>query len=352
MSNNYNLKYDLYLSYSGKDFDLIEGFKVFFESIGVRTFLAPKNMPTGVDWEESNRLIIQKSKVFLLILTESSDSSDEVYKETITARNAEKEKLYRLNKLMIFMVGIKIENSKIHRTVVGNTHIINATEKQVWGVKEALKKLISDVMQSVNMITKDNIFETPLFSKLIEEIENITNIEGKFEEAKKMFYNSNFETALTQFQAFEKYNTNTLSYLGFLHYFPICKIEKDKIKAQNYFNEAIKNNDYLGYFGLGLMNLMITKDGDNARLNFGKFYEHIKFSDKGFEQFLIGFLHYHGLTTNREPNYRKAEEAWRKSSESGFLWANYDLATLYQNGARGVAKDKQKEVFYLSKTKM
>ncbi|MCU0469975.1 MAG: toll/interleukin-1 receptor domain-containing protein [Arcicella sp.] len=344
-----NLKYDLYLSYSGEDFDLIDSFKVFFEAIGVRTFLAPKNMPTGEDWEESNRLIIQNSKVFLLILTKSSDSSDEVFKETITARNAVKEQLYQLDKLMTFMIDVKINDSKIYSKVVSNTHIINATEKQVGGVKEAFKKLINDVMISIDMESKDQIFEIPLFNKVIEEIETITNIEDKFEEAKKMFYYAHFETALTKFQAIEKRNINTLSYLGFLYYFPICSIEKDKREAQKYFNKAIENNDYLGYFGLGLMDLKIGNS--NAFLSFGKCYEQIKFSDQGFEQFLVGYIHYFGGTTSREPNYRKAVEAWCKSSESGFLWANYDLAMLYQKGARGVAKDKQKEEFYLSKTR-
>ena len=74
-------QFDLFFSYSTKDqkvaFELVEE----LEKRGLKCWIAPRNIPTAKSWAGAIVEGLGQSRAFLLLLTESSNQSNQVLRE-------------------------------------------------------------------------------------------------------------------------------------------------------------------------------------------------------------------------------------------------------------------------------
>lgn len=74
-------KYDVFISYSDKDRDMVSTICNKFEEIGLKCWFAYRDIPPGEKWSSHIVGAIKASKVFLLVFSSNSNTSDEVEKE-------------------------------------------------------------------------------------------------------------------------------------------------------------------------------------------------------------------------------------------------------------------------------
>lgn len=75
------MKKDVFISYSSKDFDKVNRVKHILEENGISCWMAPKNIPAGSNYAKEIPIAIKNCKVFLLMITSKSQTSQWVPKE-------------------------------------------------------------------------------------------------------------------------------------------------------------------------------------------------------------------------------------------------------------------------------
>ncbi len=75
----------VFISYSSKDMALADQLRAVLEENGIECWIAPRDIAPGMDYGEAIPVAIQKSKVFVLVLTEDSQASIWCTKELDTA---------------------------------------------------------------------------------------------------------------------------------------------------------------------------------------------------------------------------------------------------------------------------
>ena len=78
---------DVFISHSTKDKEIADGIVDFLESRGISCWIAPRNIVPGSDWAASISTAITASKIFLLIYSENSASSEQVPREISLAES-------------------------------------------------------------------------------------------------------------------------------------------------------------------------------------------------------------------------------------------------------------------------
>ena len=80
--------YDVFISYSHKDKPIADAVCARFESDSIRCWYAPRDIAPGADREASVTDAIKEAKVMVLIFTDSSNASEQVLREVISAASA------------------------------------------------------------------------------------------------------------------------------------------------------------------------------------------------------------------------------------------------------------------------
>ncbi len=78
-------QYSAFISHSSKDKAVAEKLVADLESKGLTCWIAPRNIPPGTDWTEQITRGIRASKCFVLLYSEASNLSDDVYREVRVA---------------------------------------------------------------------------------------------------------------------------------------------------------------------------------------------------------------------------------------------------------------------------
>ena len=97
------MAHDVFISYSSKEYDTANIVRTVLKNNGIDTWMAPESIPGGSNYMEVIPDAIANSKVFVLILSDSSQKSKWVPKEVEQALN---------NNLII--IPFLIENCKIN----------------------------------------------------------------------------------------------------------------------------------------------------------------------------------------------------------------------------------------------
>lgn len=79
--------HDVFISYSAKDKSAADAVCHALERVGIRCWVAPRDMQVGKDWSEAILEAIGNAKIFLLILSENSSASRQVRNEVLAAVN-------------------------------------------------------------------------------------------------------------------------------------------------------------------------------------------------------------------------------------------------------------------------
>ena len=313
--------FDLYISYSERDFELVKYLEKLFASFGINTFVAQNNMPSG-EWERNNPRIIKKSKTFLLILSNSSNSSPEVFKEVITAKNAIDEDIWNLKDCGLIIFSYEnIINSEGLYSIIKKFHVIEAYQENL-GTLNGLLKLIEDIFFTLDIdYNTKRIVGSTIFQETQGVVEIFCNSESIFQEALDAFHKGDWEKATLNFSAIEKRIPKSYSYLGFLNYCWFLSIKRSEVEALKFFKKAISIGDYKGYFGIAAIYLE-KKNEKLADKYFKEYYLQAEKSDELFDLFLIGFIYEIGCDNNRgEGSHKKALEKWKASYDLGFHYS-------------------------------
>lgn len=73
--------HDVFISYSAKNKAVADAITAKLENMKIRTWIAPRDILPGEDWGESIINAIEKSKIFIIILTKDSNQSKQVIRE-------------------------------------------------------------------------------------------------------------------------------------------------------------------------------------------------------------------------------------------------------------------------------
>jgi TIR domain len=82
--------HDIFLSYSAKDGGIAEAVCRHLEAGGVRCWMAPRDIAAGEDWGEAILDAIEKTKLLILLLSSSSNTSKDVRREVQLAANKDR----------------------------------------------------------------------------------------------------------------------------------------------------------------------------------------------------------------------------------------------------------------------
>ena len=115
------MQHDVFISYANWDKKYADAACHYIEQEGVRCFIAPRDIRPGADWATSINAAIAEAKVFVLILTPNSNTSDQVLREVNLAVK---------NRLEI--ITFKVENVALDKGLeyyIGISHWLDALTK-------------------------------------------------------------------------------------------------------------------------------------------------------------------------------------------------------------------------------
>ena len=112
------MAHDVFISYSTHDKLTADAICSIFEANGIRCWIAPRDILPGMDWGESIIDAINASRVMVLILSSSSNTSDQVKREVERAVHKS-----------IVIIPFRIENVQLSKSLeyqLSLTHWLDA----------------------------------------------------------------------------------------------------------------------------------------------------------------------------------------------------------------------------------
>jgi len=82
------MAHDVFISYSSKDKPIADAICANIEAVGVRCWIAPRDIAAGEDWPASIATAISQSHVMVLVFSANSNSSNDVSRELFLAANS------------------------------------------------------------------------------------------------------------------------------------------------------------------------------------------------------------------------------------------------------------------------
>jgi len=132
------MAHDVFISHSSKDKPIADAICAHLEGVGVRCWIAPRDIAPGDDWPAAISKAIANSRIMVLVFSASSNSSEDVSRELILAANS---------KLVI--IPFKIENIEPEpgkQYYLARTHWLDAinppTQEQIRALIDCVKALI------------------------------------------------------------------------------------------------------------------------------------------------------------------------------------------------------------------
>lgn len=146
-------KYDVFISYSDKDRDLVSVICNKFEEIGLRCWYAYRDIPPGEKWSGHIVGAIKASKVFLLVFSSNSNTSDEVEKEIGLGL-----------KYCDAIIPFRIEDIPLSESLeyhLNNLHWLDAftdpREQHILSLTERVLKALPERKQEIEMALKEEL---------------------------------------------------------------------------------------------------------------------------------------------------------------------------------------------------
>ncbi len=134
------MAHDVFISYASQDKTVANAVCASLEQAKIRCWIAPRDIRSGENWAEAITKAIKKSRVMVLLFTESSNQSKQVAKELTLAVNSE-----------VIVVPFKIDEtlpSGLMEYYLSDTHWLDAmnppTEKQVEQLVETVQHVLSE----------------------------------------------------------------------------------------------------------------------------------------------------------------------------------------------------------------
>jgi hypothetical protein len=81
------MTHDVFISYSSKDKPIADGICANLEAVGIRCWIAPRDIAPGEDWPSAITTAITNSQVMVLVFSANSNASADVSREIILAAN-------------------------------------------------------------------------------------------------------------------------------------------------------------------------------------------------------------------------------------------------------------------------
>ena len=138
------MAHDVFISYSSKDKPIADGVCANLEAIGIRCWIAPRDIAAGEDWPTAIAKAISKSRVMVLVFSASSNSSEDVGRELILASNS---------KLVI--IPFKIENIEPEpgkQYYLARTHWLDAMNPPTKGQIAALVNRVKAILPATEPV--------------------------------------------------------------------------------------------------------------------------------------------------------------------------------------------------------
>src|SRR5208282_2485330 len=82
-----SMAHDVFISYSSKDKPIADAICATLEQNAVRCWIAPRDIQPGADWGESIVHAIAGSRIFVLVLSHSANTSQQIKREVERAVN-------------------------------------------------------------------------------------------------------------------------------------------------------------------------------------------------------------------------------------------------------------------------
>ena len=145
----------VFISYSSKDIKKADAFRSVFNINGIKTWMAPYDVPSGCRYAEAITDAIEHSDCFCLLLSKASQESDQVDSEVNLAKGAE-----------IPFIIVQIEDVAINKAFkyyITNKHIekildVNADSPEMQKVIDAVRKHTdAEETETVDVLTQTAI---------------------------------------------------------------------------------------------------------------------------------------------------------------------------------------------------
>jgi hypothetical protein len=138
------MAHDVFISYSSKDKPIADGVCANLEAIGIRCWIAPRDIAPGEDWPTAIAKAISKSRIMVLVFSASSNSSEDVSRELILASNS---------KLVI--IPFKIENIEPEpgkQYYLARTHWLDAMNPPTKGQITTLVNRVKSILPATEPV--------------------------------------------------------------------------------------------------------------------------------------------------------------------------------------------------------
>lgn len=226
-------QYDIFISYSDKDRELAQRVYEALKAEGLKCWIAFNDIPHGEVWAKAITQGIKNSKTFLLILSNNSNSSDQVLRE-IEYADKQKKKLYCY----------KVENLVVSDAIDYFISSIQQFEAQGITFEKAIERILSEFIRFLE-IEKNNIIEP--------QISNIVMAQRYFDEGKKFYDENNYQEALMSlFQAANLEYDKAQTLIGQI-YFDRFNPLHDYKQAYNWYLRAANNGNSESQASVGMM---------------------------------------------------------------------------------------------------
>ena len=139
------MAHDVFISYSSKDKPIADAVCANIESVGIRCWIAPRDISPGEDWPTAITKAISQSRVMVLVFSASSNSSEDVGRELMLAA---------YGKLVI--IPFKIENVEPEpgkQYYLARTHWLDAINPPT---QEQIRILIRTVQSFIPVVTDED----------------------------------------------------------------------------------------------------------------------------------------------------------------------------------------------------
>jgi hypothetical protein len=137
------MAHDVFISYSSKDKTIANAICANLESVGIRCWIAPRDIGPGEDWPAAIARAITTSQVMVMVFSSDSNNSDQVYREIFLAAS---------NKVVI--IPFKIEDVELEarkQYILAGTHWLDAMNPPTQGqIDELITRVKGFIENSIS----------------------------------------------------------------------------------------------------------------------------------------------------------------------------------------------------------
>lgn len=352
------MRYDVFISYSSVDQKIAEGVCAYLEQLGIRCFVAYRDIPRGVVWATAIVKALEQSRMMVVLFSKHFNDSTQVEREIELAsdmqlplltfrlsndafRGAKKYYLQNLNWIDAFP-NPERNFGALYRNVAS---LLEITDKEV--VKKNPQPQSGSISHSRHylriciicifiVLLVDLIFLAPRFVS-VDNL-NFEQAEISFNQGLNEFDNENYSEAVKWFKkSAEQGNAGAQFHLGNCYKHGVG-VSKDSLEAIKWFRKSAEQGDDFAQTYLGKYYYF---DGGDT-LEAVKWFKKSAKQGNAEAQYYLGNCYYEGIGVSKD-----ALEAiiwYKKSAEQGNKNAQVCLGVFFYFGDDVVPKDSLEAV--------